>query len=103
MGIRYSLAVEDWSGCVSFDIVIDSCSDFVQMFKMKSWQPNMQRNMKVEAILISEFLNAEIRITSTFMFFAKLSACHNFISKNSKVILEVFLNTFAKGLAQFCQ
>ena len=36
----------------------------------------------VELILISEITNSEIRITSTLRYFARLTGCQDFISKN---------------------
>lgn len=50
-----------------------------------AWNPNLaifrneiraawQTNMNIEMILISEFVNSEIRITSTYRVFARLAA-----------------------------
>ena len=55
---------------------------------MKSWQPaSLAKYLNGEVILISEFvicdfMNPEIRITSTLGLLGRLTGCQDFISKN---------------------
>ena len=66
---------------------------------MKSWQsvslPAWLKGLNVEVILISRFMDSEIRIALTLRYFCqagRLTDCQDFISKNFFRVLYIFIH-----------
>ena len=54
------------------------------------YRKEKQKYLNIEVILISEFMNPEIRITSTFRHISQAEGCQNFFSKNLYYMCAVF-------------